>query len=780
MANEIEIVVTGKNRSKPAIDDAKRDARDLSKSYQGAAQSIIGSMRRAAESIRSSLRSAVRDSSRESETGGRNIGRRLISSVVSSMRSGAGKVKETFSSVFQGGLKGALSTPILGPVVIGAALAVGQALAGALATVVSGALVLGVAGGVAGIGVALLAQNKQVKRDFTRTWSEIKGVMTDAAKPLLPVLKTVQSVAKGTVKFLAPLVETGLKIAKGPLQRFVENLGESFKKLGPAIKPAFVAFGGLLDSLGPMLPGIFEEMATAFTGLATTVNENRDLFALTFGSLLLILPKVMDLLTLLTGMFRGTLTTVAGMVEGMLGMVATMVEGLAAIPGPWQESMKSAAESIRGLQSRVADAKNEIENFPRKVELKGEISDLEGKIAAAKRKLKDPKLTRPERTKLRGEIKDLQAKVAAAKSALASLHDKTVFVNAIYRRSGIGVGTVLAPPQAHGGIIGGLGARKFAAGGVSGAGSSLAMVGEQGPELVRLPFGSSVTPAGQSKAQMATSGFGSISMAFRQAGGGDSGGGLAGSMRDLTKALREVISLRDGMSRFTDDVFGQSRALIAYEAAWDNIRKSIKENGRSLNIGTAKGRENKEALLGLADAAHTVVNAMHDLNRPISTIVAKMKEQRAEFIKAARSFGLTSAQAKKLADYYGLIPSKVKSVLTKEKADLAYNKKAEAFNESLQGKATGGIAGGWTLTGERGPELVRLPFGSQVTSANQTAAAMASTRQPVNVVIEVGGGGGHAFDRFMMEWIRKNVHHRGGNVQVAFGQKGHGRLPSGY
>lgn len=403
---------------------------------------------------------------------------------------------------------------------------------------------------------------------------------------------------------------------------------------------------------------------------------------------------------------------------------------------------------------------------------KGDITDLEAKIAAAKRKLKDPKLTRPERARIRGEISDLLAKVRAAKAALSSIKSKSVsvFINQIYRQSGVGVGTVLAPGRAHGGVIGGLGGvKRFAQGGVAGSGSSLAMVGEQGPELVRLPVGSSVTGAGQTRAMLGNGGgFGSISMAFRAATGGSDAGGLAGSMRDLTKTLREVISLRDGMSRFTDSMFGQSRALIAYEAAWDAVKKSLKDNGKTLNITTTKGRENREALLSLAEAAHNVAFAMRDMGKPTSQIVAKMKEQRAEFIKAAKTFGLTTAQARKVADAYGLVPSKVKSVLTKEKADLAYNKKAEAYNASLNGKASGGIAGGWTMVGEHGRELVRLPFGSQVTSANQTAAMMATGGGAVGVVLEVRGGDAE-FSRFMAQWIRKFVHAKGGNVQVAFG-----------
>jgi hypothetical protein len=406
--------------------------------------------------------------------------------------------------------------------------------------------------------------------------------------------------------------------------------------------------------------------------------------------------------------------------------------------------------------------------------VRGDLGDLKAKLAEAKRRLKDKGLTQPERAKIRAQISDLQAKVRAAKSQLASIRDKTVTIRSNYvtthtYQSGTASLRELIPGfrQAHGGISGGgrSSLRKMATGGIGGG--TPVLVGEQGPELVNLPFGSSVSPAGQTRSHMAQQGFGSMSMAFRPAaGGGGSVGGLADSMRDLASALREVIGLREGMSRWTDGVMGQGRALMAYEEAWDRVRKSLKDNGKTLNISTQKGRENRTALMDLAQAAHEVAFAMHDLGRPTSTIVAKMKEQRAEFIRMARAFGMTKKEAAALADKWGLIPSQVKKVLTKESADLAFNKKIE----KTQGKSTGGVAGGWTMVGERGAELVRLPFGSQVTSANQTAALMAGgSAAPAPVVLELRSSGS-AVDDMLLQILRRAVRARGGNVQLVLGR----------
>jgi hypothetical protein len=91
-----------------------------------------------------------------------------------------------------------------------------------------------------------------------------------------------------------------------------------------------------------------------------------------------------------------------------------------------------------------------------------------------------------------------------------------------------------------------------------------------------------------------------------------------------------------------------------------------------------------------------------------------------------------------------------------------------------QGMQTGGISGGRSvMVGERGPEMVDLPFGSRVTPAGQTRAALAGAGGgPQQVVIEVRSGGSR-LDDLLVELLRKSIRSRaGGNpnsVQVVLG-----------
>jgi low affinity Fe/Cu permease len=86
------------------------------------------------------------------------------------------------------------------------------------------------------------------------------------------------------------------------------------------------------------------------------------------------------------------------------------------------------------------------------------------------------------------------------------------------------------------------------------------------------------------------------------------------------------------------------------------------------------------------------------------------------------------------------------------------------------GAASGGARGGEVLVGEQGPELVRLPTGSSVSSNADTQnrmmqmGAMAGGSHQLEVV------GGHSeFEQFMAKFIRNYVRIRGGNVQQVLG-----------
>lgn len=193
--------------------------------------------------------------------------------------------------------------------------------------------------------------------------------------------------------------------------------------------------------------------------------------------------------------------------------------------------------NLDDLESAVAKAKRRIKSVPasKRSDLKGRLSDLQAKVAAAKRQLKSVPASK--RSDMRGRIAQLQAAVRAAKRELASVpSSRTVYLNTVRRGYSMSGGSMnVGRPKATGGIVG-------AAGG--GPRSSMTLVGEQGPELVDLPYGSTVIPNGQSRNMLS---------AAAMASGGSGGTTVlelrsSGSRMDdmLLEILRGAISVRGG------------------------------------------------------------------------------------------------------------------------------------------------------------------------------------------------------------------------------------------
>ncbi len=232
------------------------------------------------------------------------------------------------------------------------------------------------------------------------------------------------------------------------------------------------------------------------------------------------------------------------MANGILNVVAGILDALGKIPGnDWADR---AADEVRGFKDSVNESFNKAirktdewkeaaHKLPKRIRLEGDISDLNAKINRAKARLKEKGLTDPARAKIKADIAQLQARVRAAKASLASLTGKTVHVNVVTTRS-----TRIADnDKATGGVVG------AATGGARG---SWTMVGEQGRELVKLPYGSQVTPHGATENIM-------------RAGGG--GGGIS-------------IEIRSGGSRLDD--------LLV-----EILRKSIRSQGG--NVQAVLGRD---------------------------------------------------------------------------------------------------------------------------------------------------------------------------------------------
>lgn len=193
------------------------------------------------------------------------------------------------------------------------------------------------------------------------------------------------------------------------------------------------------------------------------------------------------------------------MVNGVLDVLGVMANGAAKALG-WVPGLggklDDAAASFNGFRASVTgsldNAGDKIQKFSDSAlpKLKGQrmnldVSPYNAALGAAGKALS--RMPKPKTAKLTARD-GVSAAVRMAQRAIDSLVGKTVFINYQGKSSGL-IGGKLGK-NAHGGIIG-----AYASGGTTSG--SLSLVGEEGPEIVRLPVGSTVYPAGKTRQMMA-------------------------------------------------------------------------------------------------------------------------------------------------------------------------------------------------------------------------------------------------------------------------------------
>ncbi len=98
--------------------------------------------------------------------------------------------------------------------------------------------------------------------------------------------------------------------------------------------------------------------------------------------------------------------------------------------------------------------------------------------------------------------------------------------------------------------------------------------------------------------------------------------------------------------------------------------------------------------------------------------------------------------------------------------------KSAKASGGVQGAASGGPRGNWTMVGEEGRELVKLAPGSTVIPNGQTEAMMKQGASAAGasggMVLEIKSGGSR-MDDLLVEIIRKAIRGRGGNAQSVLG-----------
>lgn len=150
---------------------------------------------------------------------------------------------------------------------------------------------------------------------------------------------------------------------------------------------------------------------------------------------------------------------------------------------------------------------------------------------------------------------------------------------------------------------------------------------------------------------------------------------------DVADASDEVITftegldtLREKVDRLITPVLNLSDAQIGFEEAIDDATQAAKDNGATLDVNTAKGRTNKRALDTLAESTWDYIDALIENGASTDDVNAKTERARGQFVRTATQMGLTKAEARKLADQYGLIPGTVNTEVKTKGFQSAFSK----------------------------------------------------------------------------------------------------------
>lgn len=279
---------------------------------------------------------------------------------------------------------------------------------------------------------------------------------------------------------------------------------------------------------------------------------------------------------------------------------------------------------------------------------------------------------------------------------------------------------------------------------------------------------------------------------------------VAGKTKEMANAIAATIPVMNlyGRQTLTDGASLNELAEASYTAAnaqlglfgdltsvaraQANAAKAAKENGRTLDVNTEKGRNNRDALTSLGSALVKNSEDYYALNGAGAATQKVMANNRAAFLRAAESMTKSKKEAEALTDAIFGIPNKdvyinVHQVSDgRERVDQSGHRIGGYYSAhggvigAISTAASGGLRNGFTMVGEHGPELVDLPAGTNVHTAGDSMRMLAAAAngmgggQPMVINLEIDG---HRVAQATLDPMRRIVWQQyGGNVQAAYGQ----------
>lgn len=170
----------------------------------------------------------------------------------------------------------------------------------------------------------------------------------------------------------------------------------------------------------------------------------------------------------------------------------------------------------------------------------------------------------------------------------------------------------------------------------------------------------------------------------------------ADRMRDAQKKLKKATgelndALQDSIDKLSilkDGALSMERANIKWEDSLDNLKASVKSNGKSLDSHTAKGRANRQAIVGAFEALDDKTKA--DYKNAASSKNAegamkkandRYKENKKDLRNAAIAAGYNKEEVDKMIKKYLKTPKEIETKIKNDAKDA--KKKAEKYQDAL-------------------------------------------------------------------------------------------------
>lgn len=134
---------------------------------------------------------------------------------------------------------------------------------------------------------------------------------------------------------------------------------------------------------------------------------------------------------------------------------------------------------------------------------------------------------------------------------------------------------------------------------------------------------------------------------------GDQAGAVASKLDEMKDKAADLTTKLD---RLFGATVNEEEAASSFEAAIDDLTEKMTENGRSLDVHTAKGRENLDAIRGAAKGLRDHIDAMVANGATQDQLRATFDRHIEDFRRVLRQMGLNEGEIDNLVTKYGLVP----------------------------------------------------------------------------------------------------------------------------